>query len=322
MQQLKPSSLDAIRAAAERIRGLALRTPLIHLNHDDAPAEIYLKMENLQPIGSFKIRPAASAILNAPPERIAQGVYTASSGNMAQGVAYAAKQLDIAATVVLPEDAAANKVEALRRLGATIKFLPDQEWWRVLEERGHPDISGHFVHPVADADVMAGDATVGLEIIEDLPDVDTVVVPFGGGGLATGIGSALRALGSQARALGAESDHCMPLAAALEAGNPVQLPIQPSFVSGIGVGRVLDEMWPVVAELIPGAVCASAQEIAATIRLLFERHRVIAEGAGAASVAAALAGRAGHGKVVCVISGGNLDAKYLIEILNGRIPQA
>jgi threonine dehydratase len=321
MQQLKPSSLDAIRAAAERIKGLVLRTPLIRLNHDDAPAEIYLKMENLQPIGSFKIRPAASAILNAPAEQIAQGVYTASSGNMAQGVAYAAKRLDLSATVVLPEDAAANKVEALRRLGATITFLPDQEWWGVLEARGHPDIPGHFVHPVADPDVMAGDATVGLEIIEDLPDVDTVVVPFGGGGLATGIGSALRALDSQARVLGAEPDHCMPLAAALAAGKPVQLPIQPSFVSGIGVGRVLDEMWPVVAELIPGAVSASAEEIIAAIHLLFERHRVIAEGAGAASAAAALAGRAGNGKVVCVISGGNLDAKYLIDILNGRVPQ-
>lgn len=321
MDTLKPVSLEAVRAAADRLKSVAIRTPLIPLNMEDAPAEIYLKLENLQPIGTFKVRPAASAILNAPRDKVADGVYTASSGNMAQGVAYTAKVLGIPASVLLPENAAANKVEALKRLGANIHYLPDKEWWQVLTDHGHPDIPGLFIHPVADADVIAGDATVGLEIFEDLPEVETVVVPFGGGGLSTGIASALKALNSNARVLGAESDHCAPLTAAFDKGAPVEIPIQPSFVSGLGVGRVLEEMWPLVSTLIDAAVVATAEEIVDVIRLLFERHRFIAEGAGAAPVAAAIAGRAGTGKIVCVISGGNLNINYLIDILNGKVPE-
>ena len=320
MNKLKPVSLDEMHAAARRIAPVINRTPLLRLNVDEAPAGIYLKMENLQAIGSFKIRPAASAILNASKEQIADGVYTASSGNMAQGVAYAARALGVAATVLLPENAAANKVAALKRLGANIRFLQDDEWWQVLTDHGHPDISGLFIHPVANQDVLAGDATIGLEIVEDLPEVDTVLVPYGGGGLSCGIASALRALGSHARVLGAESTHCAPLSAALAAGRPVDLPIPPTFVSGIGVGRVLDEMWPLVQELITGSVVANAEEIAQSIKILFERNRIVAEGAGASGVASALAGRAGTGKIVCVISGGNLNPEYMIDILQGKVP--
>ncbi len=321
MHSLRPATLDEIRSASQRLRTLAIRTPLLRLNVDDAPAEIYLKMENLQPIGSFKIRPAGSAILNTPKERMAHGVYTASSGNMAQGVAYAARKLGVPATVLLPENAAANKVAALQRLGANIKFLPDKEWWQVISDHGHADIPGQFIHPVASQDVLAGDATVGLEIFADLPDVDTVLVPFGGGGLSCGIASAFRALNPQVRVMGSESEHCAPLTAALAADKPVQLRCPHTFISGIGVGKVLDEMWPLVKELLQGAVVASVEDIANTIRLLYERHRVIAEGAGAAPIAAALAGKGGTGKVVCVISGGNLDSQYLIDILQGRTPQ-
>ncbi len=320
MHSLRPATLDEIRSASQRLRTLAIRTPLLRLNVDDAPAEIYLKMENLQPIGSFKIRPAGSAILNIPEEHMAHGVYTASSGNMAQGVAYAARKLGVPATVLLPQNAAANKVAALQRLGANIQFLPDKEWWQVISDHGHADIPGQFIHPVASQDVLAGDATVGLEIFEELPDVDTVLVPFGGGGLSCGIASAFRALNPQVKVMGSESEHCAPLTAALEADKPVQLPCPPTFISGIGVGKVLDEMWPLVKELLPGAVVASVEDIATTIRLLYERHRVIAEGAGAAPIAAALAGKGGTGKVVCVISGGNLDSQYLIDILQGRTP--
>ncbi len=320
MISLKPSSQEEILAAAERLKPYVVRTPLIRLHADVAQTEIYLKMENLQPIGAFKVRPAANTILNAAPELTTEGVYTASSGNMAQGVAYIAGMLGLAATVLLPEDAAATKVRSLERMGARIHFLADEKWWQVLADHGDPGIKGLFIHPVASPDVIAGNATVGLEIHEDLPDVDTVLVPFGGGGLSTGIASALRAAGSDARVLGAESDHCAPLAAALEAGEPVVLPIEPSFISGIGVGRVLDEMWPLIRQLIDGAVVASTDEIVAAIRLLCERHRIIAEGAGAAPVAAALAGRAGKGKIVCVISGGNLDDNYLIDIMRGNVP--
>jgi threonine dehydratase len=320
MNKLKPVSLDEVKAAAARIAPVINRTPLFKLNVDDAPAEIYLKMENLQAIGSFKIRPAASAILNAPKEKIADGVYTASSGNMAQGVAYAARALGVAATVLIPENAAANKVAALKRLGANIRFMQDDEWWQVLTDYGHPDIKGLFIHPVAEQDVLAGDATVGLEIFEDLPDVDTVLVPYGGGGLTCGIASALKALKSNAQVLGAESSHCAPLTASLEAGKPQSVPILPTYISGIGVGQVLDEMWPLVEELVAGSVVASPEEIADTIKLLFERNRIVAEGAGASGVASALSGRAGTGKIVCVISGGNLNPEYLIDILQGRVP--
>jgi len=321
MQRLRPATLEEIRSAGTRLRNLAIRTPLVRLNVDDAPAEIYIKMENLQPIGSFKIRPAGSAILNIPKAQVADGVYTASSGNMAQGVAYAAKRLGMTATVLLPENAAEVKVAALKRLGANIVFMPDKEWWQVISEHGHPDIPGTFIHPVASQDVLAGDGTVGLEIFEDLPEVDTVLVPFGGGGLACGIASAFRELNPDVRVMGSESVHCAPLSAALDAGHPVQLPCPHTFISGIGVGKVLDEMWPLVGQLLRGAVVANVEDIVSAIRILLERHRVIAEGAGAAPVAAALAGKGGTGKVVCIISGGNLDNKYLMDILEGNIPR-
>ncbi|MDZ4729708.1 MAG: pyridoxal-phosphate dependent enzyme [Xanthomonadales bacterium] len=313
--------MNEVHSARERLQTLAIRTPLVRLNVENAPAEIYLKMENLQPIGSFKIRPAGSAVLSATKEQLAQGVYTASSGNMAQGVAYAAKQLGIEATVLLPFDAARNKLAALERLNAKIRFLPDDEWWQVINQHGHPDIPGKFIHPVASQDVLAGDATVGLEIFEDLPDVDTVLVPFGGGGLACGIASAFRGMKTNVKVMGSESEHCAPLTAALAAGHPVQMPIPRTFISGIGVGTVLDQMWPLVKELIDGAVVASVHDISDTIRILFERHRVIVEGAGAAPIAAALAGKGGSGKVVCVISGGNLESEFLIDILRGKMPQ-
>ncbi|HEX5764576.1 MAG TPA: pyridoxal-phosphate dependent enzyme [Woeseiaceae bacterium] len=318
MLALEPPRLDDVRAAANRVHAHVIRAPLVRLNADLPRTEIYLKLESLQPTGAFKIRPAANAILNAPPRLVAEGVYTASSGNMAQGVAWMARTLGLAATVLLPRDAAATKVAALRRLGATIRVLRDSEWWQVLADHGDTGSRGLFVHPVANQDVINGNATIGLEIHEELPDADTVLVPFGGGGLSSGIASAMRAAGSRARILGAESDHCTPLAVAQEAGKPLSVPIRPCFISGIGVGRILDEMWPLIKELVDGAVVASTEEVAAAIRLLFERHRVIAEGAGAAPVAAALAGRAGTGKIVCVVSGGNLDERYLTDILQGR----
>jgi threonine dehydratase len=303
------------------VRPYVVRTPLIPLNVACEGAEVYLKLESLQPVGAFKIRPAANAILCGLPLALEHGVCTASSGNMAQGVAYVARRLKVPATVMLPQDAAPNKVAALRSLGAAIRTLDDQAWWQVLDDHGSSTIPGLFVHPVADDAVIAGNATVGLEILEDLPDVSTILVPVGGGGLATGIASAVKASGSAARVLGVESDHCMPLRAAFDAGRPVAVPVTPSFVSGIGVGRVLEEMWPLLRRLLDGAVAVQEQGIVAAIRCMFERHRIIAEGAGAAPVAAALAGQAGKGKVVCVVSGGNLDMRYLLDILEGRMPR-
>jgi len=319
--KLSPPTLDAIREAQARIKGIAVRTPLIRLNVADAPAEIYLKMENLQPIGSFKIRPALNAILSAPEGATDKGVYTASSGNMAQGVAYSALQLGLKATVLLPAHAPEAKIEALKRQGATLKFLSDEDWWDVLINHGHPDEDGFFIHPVYDQAVLTGDATVGAEIFEDLPDVDAVVVPFGGGGLSSGIAGAFRHLKPDTKIFAAESDHCAPLTASLKNGTPTDVPLPDTFITGIGTGTVLADMWPIVSEMLDKTVIATMAEITDTIRLLFERNRIIAEGAGAAPVASALAGRAGGGKVVCVISGGNLDAKYLVDILEGRTPK-
>jgi threonine dehydratase len=310
-------TLAAIQSAAKRIQGVAIRTPLLRLNVDDAPGEIWIKCENLQPIGSFKVRPAASAILNLSRGQLDQGVNTASAGNMAQGVAYTARRLGVPCSVVLTRDAAATKVAALERMGAQLHFVSHEEWWQVLLNRGHPEIAGTFIHPAADPDVIAGDGTIGLEILADLPDVDTVVVPYGGGGLSCGIAAALRGAGSKARVLAAESGHCAPLSASLAAGRPVEVPVQPSFVTGLGVGRVLEEMWPLASQLLAGAVVAEEQETATAIRLLFERNRMVVEGAGAVSVAGALAGKAGQGRIVCVISGGNIDADRFARIILG-----
>ena len=317
---LIPPTLQAIHAAQKRIAGVAVRTPLIRLNADCDDAEIYLKMENLQPIGSFKLRPALNAILCSPAHATESGVYTASSGNMAQGVAYSARQLGLQATVLLPDHAPEGKVAALVRQGAIIKRLSDEQWWQVLLNHGHADEAGFFVHPVSNPDVLAGDATVGAEIYEDLPDVDTVIVPFGGGGLSCGIASAFAELKPDTKIFAAESAHCAPLRASLQQGSPMDVACPPSFISGIGTGTVLADMWPLISQLINHTVVASLEEIVDSIRLLYQRNCIIAEGAGAAPVACALSGRAGGGKIVCVISGGNLDARYMIDILEGKVP--
>lgn len=314
MRVIDPITIADIRAARDRIAPVVTRTPLLRLNVD-APAKIYLKLENLQPIGSFKLRGATNAIRQLSSDALAQGVYTASAGNMAQGVAWGARGLGVPCTVVMPDNAPRTKLDAVARLGAQIVKLPYDEWWQTLADHGRPGMSGTFIHPVADRAVMAGNGTIGLEIVEDLPEVDTVLVPFGGGGLVTGIATAIRALAPTARVFGCEVETSTPLRAALEAKQPVRVERTPSFVDGIGGRGVLDEMWPFVSTLIEGALVSSIAETKSAVRLLVERARVVAEGAGAASVAPAIAGRAGGGKVVCVVSGGNIDLATLADIL-------
>jgi threonine dehydratase len=313
---LEPVPLEALRSAARRIRGHALRTPLVRLHVDDAPAEVWLKLENLQPIGSFKIRGAANAISQASAEQLERGVWTASAGNMAQGVGWMARALGIPFTVVVPDHAPETKLAAIRRLGGRIVPLPFDAWWRVIVERQHPDIEGFFVHPVCDPAVMAGNGTIALEILEDLPDVDAVVVPYGGGGLSCGIASGLRALAPRVKVHAAEVETSAALRGALDAGAPVDVPYTPSFVDGIGSRRVLDEMWPLARALLTDSLVVSLDQVAATILLLIERVHVVAEGAGAAPVAAALAGLADAGRIVCIVSGGNLDSSHLLTLLS------
>jgi threonine dehydratase len=309
--------LAAIEAARERIAGTAVRTPLVRLYVEDAPAEIYLKLENLQPINSFKIRGATNAIMLASAGERAKGLVTASAGNMAQGVAWAARALGVPATIAVPEHAPQAKLAAITRLGGRILKLPYDDWWNVIVTSRVEGIDGLFVHPVQDPGVMAGNGTIGLEILEDLPDPDVVVIPYGGGGLTAGIASAVKALRPQTRIVTAEPETGAALAAALAAGHPVEVDYQASFVDGSGSRRVLDSMWPLVAPLVDRAVAIPVAEVAAAVRTLAERTRVIAEGAGALAPAAALGGRAGAGKVVCVVSGGNINMSKLAEILQG-----
>ncbi len=317
----QPIALDEIRAAAHRIADSVIRTPLIRLNDDRAAAEIYLKLENLQPIGSFKLRGAGNALALASEEELAPGVYTASAGNMAQGVAWHARRLGIPCHVVVPDHAPETKLAAIRRLGAVIIKVPFERWWQVIVTSEYDELAGGlFIHPVSDRRVMAGNGTIGLEILADLPDVDAILIPYGGGGLSAGVATAIRALKPTARLYAVEVDTAAPLAASLSAGHPVEVDYQASFVDGIGGKSVLPDMWERVHRLLDGSLLVSLDETAAAIRLLAERHRVIAEGAGAAALAAAWAGRGGDGKVVCVVSGGNIDSHQLAKILAGEAP--
>ena len=310
--------LGEIEAARERLAGAVVRTPLVRLELEEAPAEIYLKLENLQPIGSFKLRGAGNALLLASPEELEHGVWTASAGNMAQGVAWWARRLGVRCTCVVPDSAPETKLAAIRRLGSEIVAVPFDVWWEVFRTHEHEGLEGRFVHAFSDEAVIAGNGTVGLEIHDDLPEADAVVVPYGGGGLTCGIASALRQLTPECKVFAAEVATGAPLAPSLAAGKPVRVDYEPSFVDGIGSPEVFPEMLDLTRDLVDGALVVGVDEIADAVRLLAERARVIAEGAGAAALAAALAGGAGDGKVVCVVSGGNIDASKLAEILAAR----
>ena len=309
--------LAEIEAARDRISDTAVRTPLVRLHLDDAPAEIYLKLETLQPVGSFKTRGATNAIRLAPEDEWRRGLVTASAGNMAQGVAWAARELGVGATIAVPEHAPQAKLGAIERLGGRVVKLPYDEWWEVIVAGRLEGVEGLFVHPVQDERVMAGNGTIGLEILEDLPDPDAVVIPYGGGGLTVGIASAIKALRPETKIYTAEPATGAALAAAVAGGGPVEVDYQPSFVDGSGSRRVLDSMWPRVRPLIDDAFGIPIPSVAAAVRTLAASARVVAEGAGALATAAALAGLAGRGKVVCIVSGGNINLAKLAEILSG-----
>ncbi|HEX6854694.1 MAG TPA: pyridoxal-phosphate dependent enzyme [Streptosporangiaceae bacterium] len=308
--------LAAIEAARERIAGAAVRTPLLRL-HVEAPAEIYLKLENLQPVNSFKIRGATNAVMLAPEKARRTGLVTASAGNMAQGVAWTARELGVPATIAVPEHAPQAKLAAIERLGGRVLKLPYDDWWNAIVTSRVDGVEGLFVHPVQDPGVMAGNGTIGLEVLDDLPAPDAVVIPYGGGGLTAGIASAVKALRPGTRIFTAEPATAAALAAAVAAGGPVDVDYQASFVDGSGSRRVLDTMWPLVRPLVDGALSIPVAEVAAAVRLLAERARVVAEGAGALALAAALSGRAGSGKVVCIVSGGNINLSTLAETFTG-----
>jgi threonine dehydratase len=308
--------LSAIREARQAIAGSAIRTPLVRLNAPEIQAEIYLKLENLQPIGSFKIRGAANAMAHMSEDDLRKGVVTASAGNMAQGVAWCARERGIPCTVIAPETAPETKILAIERLGARILKVSYDAWWRAFEERCYPGVEGVFIHAFDDLNVMAGNGTIGLEILEDLPDVDQVVIPWGGGGLACGIASAIRELKPATQIHAAEVATAAPLFASWNAGAPQVIEPQRSFVDGIGGKSVFPQMFARARRLLNGVSVTSVEQVAAAVRLMAERNRIIAEGAGATAVACA-SGRA-KAKIACVVSGGNIDLSKLAEIFGTK----
>jgi len=315
----EPISLAEIKAAKERIAGSAVRTPLVRLNLDAAPAEIYLKLENLQPIGSFKIRGAVNLLAQLDPAELADGVWTASAGNMAQALAWCARQRGISCTVVVPDIAPEAKLSAVRRLGADIVTVSPEEFFETFSSRHKEGMRGLFVHAFSDERMMAGNGTIALEILEDMPQVDAILVPYGGGGLTCGIASAAQAIAPHVKVFACEPESAAPLNHSLAAGRPVVPPLRRTFIDGAGGPRVYPEMFELAQRLLVGSIAVPVEKVAEAVRLLVERNHVVAEGAGALPVAAALSGGAGTGRVCCVVSGGNIDTHVLTSILRGEV---
>jgi threonine dehydratase len=320
MNTAQPISLSEIREAHERLSDTVFRIPLVPLNADNSPAEIFLKLENLQPIGSFKLRGAGNAMQLAKKEQLQKGVWTVSAGNWAQGVAWYARLLRVKCTVVVPESAPETKISAIERLGARVVFAPFDDCLQIFRSRSYKGMEGFFLDDFSEPAVRAGHGTIGLEILEELPEVDAVVIPYGGGGLSCGIAPGLRALRPDTKVYACEVETGAPLAASLAAGKPVEIDHTPSFVDGISAPFLVPGMWELASQLLDGSLVVGLEEVASAIRILAERNCIIAEGAGAVSVAAALTGKAGSGKVVCVISGGNIDKSKLVQILEGKVP--
>ena len=311
-----PTILEQVEEARQNIFSIALRTPLVAGPGED-PLELFLKLENLQPIGSFKIRGAANVVAHTPHDRLQRGLLTASAGNMAQGVAYCARRLGVPATIVAPDTAPATKIRAVERLGGRAILVPFAEWWRTFETRTYPGVDATFIHAFDDPDVMAGNGTIAMELLEDLPDLDAVVIPWGGGGLSCGIAAVLRELKPGVRIYAAEVDTGAPLAASLAAGEPRTVEHTPSFVDGISAKVVFPAMFERARKLLDGSIVVTLDQAAQTMKLVAERNRVIMEGASACAVAAALSGRAGNGKVVAIVSGGNIDLDLFARLVTG-----
>jgi threonine dehydratase len=313
---VRPIELADIEAARGRIAGTVLRTPLVKLDLGPGGPDIRLKLENLQPTNAYKIRGAANAVAMLSPEQRSRGVWTISAGNAGQGVAYAARAAGIPCSVVAIETAPQTKLERMRALGATIIPVSYSDAWKAAEAHEFPGLDGTFVHPFDNYDFIAGHGTMGLEILEDAPDVRTVIAAIGGGGLITGVGSAMKALKPDVRVLGSEPETASPYAFSLEKGEPSKFPDwQASFVDGAGGQSVTQRMWDRMQPVVDGTVTVSLDQVREAMRLMADKARVISEGAGALALAAALTGEAGEGPIVCVVSGGNIDLKKFASLV-------
>lgn len=319
-----PTSLDAVRpielaeieAARARIADVIVRTPLVRLELGPGAADIRLKLENLQPINAYKLRGAANAVAMLSPAERKRGVWTISAGNAGQGVAYAARRAGVPCTVVAIATAPASKLERMRALGATLVLAPYEVCWKALEERAYEGVEGTFVHPFDDNNFIAGHATMGLEILEDAPDVAAVITAIGGGGLITGVASAVKALKPAVKIFGAEPETAAPFALSFAKGSPQAFAgWQASFVDGAGGQSVFPRMWERMRPLVDGSIVVTLEQTRQAMRLMAEKARVIAEGAGALALAAALTGKAGAGPIVAVVSGGNIDLPKFAELI-------
>jgi threonine dehydratase len=319
-EEVKAVGMAQIDAARGRIEGLSVISPLVGCDAAPPGKTLRLKLENLQPIGSFKIRPIANAVLSRRRADLNSGIYTTSSGNSALGVAWMARRLGIAATAVVPSNAPQAKLEKLRGLGARIDMRPNDVWWRAIERGTLETLDGVYIDAVRDPASLAGDATIGVEILAQWPDVEAILVPFGGGGLACGIACAVRAIKPDVKIIACELASAHPLKSAFDAGAPAQTSHEAGFVSGVGFGTVLPEMWPLAKSMIDEVITVSLAQVARAVRLLAENNRIVAEGAGALSVAAALSAQYAETKVCAVISGGNIDGEVLATILQGHLP--
>ncbi|MFZ5909177.1 MAG: threonine ammonia-lyase [Chloroflexota bacterium] len=333
MRSLQPPTLEAIHTARQRLAGTILHTPLVKFESGSndfsrskatatevATTEIYLKLENLQPTGSFKVRGAGNALLSAGSSQLRDGVWTASAGNMGQALAWYAQKLGIPCTVVVPDNVSPLKKAKIEAFGAQTRVVPFAQYQEIQRQRAFDEMCGALIHPFADAAMMAGNGVIGLELLDALPDLDAVVIPYGGGGLSCGLAAALRAVKPAIKIYAAEVETGAPFAGSFAAGQPVEVPYRHSFVNGIGAPYVFPEMWDLAFGLLDGSIAVSVAQTAEAIRLMALNQHIIVEGAGAVSLAAALTGQAGNGKVACLVSGGNLDLEHLNIILRGEVP--
>jgi threonine dehydratase len=313
---VRPIGLEDIEQARSRIAGTVLRTPLVKLDAGRGAPEVWLKLENLQPTNAYKIRGAANAVARLSDEERARGVWTISAGNAGQGVAYAAREFGIPSTVVAIETAPRTKLDRMRALGANIVPVSYEQAWRAAEAHAFDGLDGTFVHPFDNHDFIAGHGTMGLEIVEDLPEVRTVIAAIGGGGLITGVGSAIKALKPDVKVLGAEPETAAPYALSLREGGPQRFTEwQASFVDGAGGKSVTERMWQRMRPVTDGTITVTLDQVRDAMRLIAEKSRTIAEGAGALALAAALTGEAGEGPIVCIVSGGNIDLATFSQLV-------
>lgn len=316
LEAIRPISLTEIREARERISGTVIRTPLVRLELGPDYPDIRLKLENLQPINAYKLRGAANAVAMLSESERKKGVWTISAGNAGQGVAYAARKAGIPCSVVAIETAPVSKLERMKTLGAKLILVSYDIAWKALDERAFPGVEGTFVHPFDDHNFIAGHATMGLEILEDAPDASAVIAGIGGGGLITGVGSAIKALKPEVRIISAEPETAAPAALSFSSGSPqVFKEWKPSFVDGAGGQSLFPRMWERMKPVVDDFIVVSLEETKNAMRLMAEKARVISEGAGALPLAAALTGKAGQGPIIAIVSGGNIDLKKFFELI-------